>query len=136
MNAIRPPRTDFPLVVAGIRCRVAPMTLRGNDERVKQVAVACGILLAVACGVVALWLGWMRIPGPAGEFLGMIVGIMSTPFFLEATFVIVGVLILMVLNAIQRQRDGDEFVTPDQLQARESGRAPGRQGGEPPVHPL
>jgi uncharacterized membrane protein len=96
------------------------MTLRGDDERVKQVAIAIGILLAVACGVVVLWLGWMRVPGPLGEFLGMIVGIMSSPFFLEASFVVVGVLIVMVLSAIRRHRDGDDFVSAAQLDAREA----------------
>ena len=96
------------------------MTLRGTDERAKQVAIAVGILLAVACGVVGLWLGWMKVPGPVGEALGMVVGIISTPFFLEASFVIVGVLILMVVNAAQRQRDGDEFVSREQLAAREA----------------
>lgn len=102
-------------------CKLPLMTLRGDDERVKQMAIAVGILLAVACGVVALWLGWMRIPGPVGEFLGMVVGIMSTPFFLEASFVIVGILILIVVNAIQRQREGDLFLTPEELEARDRG---------------
>lgn len=45
---------DFPLVAGEGWCRVAAMTLRGNDERIRQVAITLGILLAVACGVVAL----------------------------------------------------------------------------------
>jgi len=109
------------------------MTLRGDDERVKQVAIAVGILLAVACGVVGLWLGWMRIPGPVGEFVGMVVGIMSTPFFLEASFVIMGMLILMVVNAIQRQREGDLFLTPEELDARDRQAAPAAGPAEPPA---
>lgn len=103
------------------------MTLRADDERVKQVLIAIGILLAVACGVVALWLGWMQVPGPVGEFLGMVVGIMSTPFFLEASFVLLGVLIVMVVSAVRRHRDGEDFVTLEQLDARESARC-----GDPP----
>jgi uncharacterized membrane protein len=101
------------------------MRLRSDDERVKQVLIAMAILAAVACGVVTLWLGWMHIPGPAGEFLGMIVGIMSTPFFLEASFVVVGVLIVIVVNAVRRHRDGEDFVTVEQLAARETA---GEQG--------
>lgn len=110
------------------------MTLRRDDERVKQVAIAIGILLAVACGVVGLWVGWMRVPGPLGEFIGMVVGIMSTPFFLEASFVILGVLILMIVNAVQRQRDGDEFLTLEQLQARESAAPPAPDADRRPNH--
>lgn len=80
----------------------------------------------------------MRIPGPAGEFLGMVVGIMSTPFFLEASFVILGVLILMLVNAIQRQRDGDEFVSAEQLQTRENANpaTSGKSPTPPPSKPL
>jgi uncharacterized membrane protein len=129
-------------LVIGRACGSVPaMTLRGDDERVKQVAIAIGILLAVACGVVLLWLGWMRVPGPLGEFLGMIVGIMSSPFFLEASFVVVGVLIVMVLNAIRRHRDGDDFVSAAQLDAREAShrREPPVPSGPaeptPPKHP-
>lgn len=109
------------------------MTLRGEDERVKQVAIAVGILLAVACGVVGLWLGWMRIPGPVGEFVGMVVGIMSTPFFLEASFVILGILILMMVNAIQRQREGDLFLTPEELEARDRQATPAAGPVKPPA---
>lgn len=93
------------------------------DERFKQVLIAMAILLGVSCGVVGLWLGWMHIPGPLGEFVGMIVGVMSTPFFLEASFVTLGILIIMLVSAVQRQRDGEEFVTPEQLQAREAAAA-------------
>jgi uncharacterized membrane protein len=118
------------------------MTLRGDDERVKQVAIAISILLAVACGVVVLWLGWMRVPGPLGEFLGMIVGIMSSPFFLEGSFVVLGVLIVMVINAVRRHRDGEDFVTAEQLDAREATKTtaaaatPRSTGQAPPLkHP-
>ncbi|MCF7676197.1 MAG: hypothetical protein K9N23_09315 [Akkermansiaceae bacterium] len=114
------------------------MTTPHLDERVKPVLIAMAILLGVSCGVVGLWLGWMHIPGPLGEFVGMVVGVMSTPFFLEASFVIAGILILMLVNAIQRQRDGDEFVTPEQLQAREAAatRTPRVTSVDPPVkHP-
>ena len=115
------------------------MPLPRLDERVKPVLIAMAILLGVSCGVVGLWFGWMRIPGPLGEFVGIIVGVMSTPFFLEASFVILGVLIIMMVNAIQRNRDGDEFVTPEQLQAREaasSARSAREATAEKPVkHP-
>jgi hypothetical protein len=106
------------------------MTLHRDDERIKQVAIALGILLAVGGGVLGLWLGWLKLPGAAGEMLGMIVGVMSTPFFLEATFVLLGCLILMAVNTIQRRREGDEWVSPEQLEARE------RQAARPsPDHP-
>ena len=90
-----------------------------KDERVKQVVVAALVLAALTCGVVTLLLGWRKVPGVLGEWLGMIVGIMSTPFFLEASFVILGVLLVMVVNAIGRHRDGDEFVSLDALQQRD-----------------
>lgn len=95
------------------------MMLRRDDERIRQVAIAIGILMAVAGGVLGLWLGWLNLPGAVGEMLGMIVGIISTPFFLEATFVLLGCLILVVVNSIQRHREGEEWVSAEQLEARE-----------------
>jgi hypothetical protein len=42
----------------------------------------------------------------------MLAGVVCTPFFLEASLV-------LVANAIQRQRDGDDFVSREQLEQRE-----------------
>ena len=95
------------------------MRVRTGDERVKQIAVAAAILAAVGCGAVGLLLFWRSVPGVFGEWLGMIVGVMSTPFFLEASFVILGVLIVMVLNTIRRHREGDDFVSLEHLEARD-----------------
>ena len=104
----------------GISCDtgvgLAAMRVGTQDERVKQVVIAAALLAAVACGVAALLLGWRKVPGVPGEWLGAVVGIVSTPFFLEASFVILGVLLVMGVNAIRRHRDGDEFVDLAELQ--------------------
>ena len=86
-----------------------------KDERWKQVLIGAAVLTALTCAVVTLLLGWRQAPGLLGEWLGTLVGIMSTPFFLEASFVILGVLVVMVINAVRRHREGDEFVTLDEL---------------------
>ena len=91
------------------------MAVPMKDERVKQVLIAAALLAGLTGGAVALLLGWRKVPGVLGEWLGMVVGIMSTPFFLEASFVILGVLVVMVVNAVRRHREGDEFVALDDL---------------------
>lgn len=96
------------------------MAVALKDERVKQVLIAAAVLAAVTCGVTALLLGWRRVPGVPGEWLGMMAGIISTPFFLEASFVILGVLLVMGVNAVRRHRAGDEFVSHEELQRRDA----------------
>ncbi|KAB2641628.1 MAG: hypothetical protein DVB26_04640 [Verrucomicrobia bacterium] len=86
-----------------------------KDERVKQALIGAAVLTALTCGLLALLLGWRQVPGLLGEWLGTAVGIMSTPFFLEASFVILGVLVVMVFNVVRRHREGDEFVALDEL---------------------
>lgn len=95
-----------------------------KDQRVRQVLIAAAVLTAVAGGTSALLLGWRRVPGVLGEWLGMMVGIMSTPFFLEGTFVILGVLLVVVVSAVRRHREGDEFVSREELQDRERAAVP------------
>ncbi len=107
------------------------MPVRTKDERVKQVIVAAAVLAAVTMVVAALLLGWRKVPGVPGEWLGMLVGIMSTPFFLEASFVLLGVLLLMVINAVQRHRAGDEFVDYAELEKRDTDRAEAGKGRPP-----
>ncbi len=73
--------------------------------------VGGAILLVVALVVISLLLFWRVIPGLLGETVGKIVGIMSTPFFMEASFVILGFLIVVSLNTWRRHKAEDEFVT-------------------------
>lgn len=91
-----------------------------RDERMKQALIGVAVLAALTSGVLALLLGWRWVPGLLGEWLGTLVGIMSTPFFLEASFVILGVLVVMVVNAVRRHREGDEFIAIDELPERQA----------------
>lgn len=76
--------------------------------------VGCTILLVVAGLVISLLLFWRAIPGLLGETVGKVVGIMSTPFFMEASFVILGFIIVVSLNTWRRYKEGDEFVTMEE----------------------
>ena len=84
---------------------------QATESRGKQFLVGGTILLVVACLVISLLMFWREIPGLLGETVGKVVGIMSTPFFMEASFVILGFFIVISLNTWRRQKEGDEFVT-------------------------
>ncbi|MEI6674548.1 MAG: hypothetical protein WCO57_05170 [Verrucomicrobiota bacterium] len=94
----------------------------------KQAAIAAAILVGVSCGGVALLVGWRHVPGVLGEWLGMLAGIVSTPFFLEASAGVVGVLIVIVLNTLRRHWEGDEFVSLEELETRDAPQV----GNKPP----
>jgi hypothetical protein len=83
---------------------------QATESRGKQFLVGGTILLVVASVVISLLLFWREIPGIFGEAIGKVVGIMSTPFFMEASFVTLGFLIVVSLNTWRRHKEGDEFV--------------------------
>jgi len=93
--------------------------VRLQDERVKQVAIGGGILLIITLLVTGTWVSWRMLPGLLGEWIGFIVGIMTTPFCMETSFVIIGLFIVISLNLWRRQCDGDEFVDLADIQPEE-----------------
>ena len=89
-----------------------------ETSRGKQIFVGAAIMFTLTVIVVGFLLGWRLIPGWVGESFGMLAGVMSTPFFMEGSFILLGLLIVISLNIWRRHNDGDEFVcleieTPD-----------------------
>lgn len=104
-------RFRFELLGSGVSLAQMMHLQAKETGRVSQFLVGAAILLVVLLGFVSLLLFWRKIPGLLGETVGKIVGIMSTPFFMEASFVILGFLIVVSLNIWRRRKEGDEFVT-------------------------
>lgn len=86
-----------------------------QDERIRQILTGAGILLAITAVVCAMLLGWMHLPGLLGEWVGTVIGILTTPFFLEASFLILGLTIVIALNTWRRHKSGDECVYLEQV---------------------
>jgi hypothetical protein len=88
---------------------------RTKDERVKQVAIGVSILVALTVVVTGLLMGWRLLPGLLGEWVGTMIGIMTTPFFMEASFAILGLVTVISLNHWRQLKDGDDFVYLEQV---------------------
>jgi len=87
-----------------------------KDERVKQATIGAVILLPIAVLVPSALLGWRLIPGLWGEWLGTLAGLLTTPFVMETSFLILGILIVITINHRRRIKDGDEFVFLEQVE--------------------
>ena len=86
-----------------------------HDERKRQVAVGALIVAGVA-GLFLLLVMSTGLPGVAGEFFARIVGIVTTPFLLEASMIILGFIIVILINHWRHQREGgDELVYLDEV---------------------
>lgn len=100
-----------------------------EESRGSQILVGAGITFTVAVVVVTFLMCWRFVPGLVGESLGTIAGVMSTPFFMEASFAILGLVIVLGLNIWRRKKAGDEFVTMEVEdvvpQSREDAKPPG-----------
>lgn len=88
---------------------------RAHDERTRQIATGGGILLAITVVVCAMLLGWMHLPGLLGEWIGTMIGIVTTPFFMEGSFLLLGLVIVISLNIWRRHKNGDECVYLEQV---------------------
>lgn len=87
-----------------------------DQHRKSSIAIAAGILGTITVMVVSLIMGWRFVPGLLGEWLGVLAGLLSSPFFMETSFVIMGFLIVLGLNSWRRSREGDEFVYLETVQ--------------------
>lgn len=86
-----------------------------GDERVRQVAVGVALLLGIALLVCSSLMGWRHLPGLLGEWAGLVIGLMTTPFLMEASFVILGLFVVLGINHWRRKRTGDECVYLEEL---------------------
>lgn len=85
------------------------------DPRVKQFLIGSGGIFVVFLIAGLIWYG-RSLPGFAGECFALVAGIITTPFLMEASFIILGLLLVMLLNYWRLRRDGDEFVYLDQAE--------------------
>ncbi|HEX5790870.1 MAG TPA: hypothetical protein VFY13_06935 [Luteolibacter sp.] len=92
--------------------------------RAKQVVFAALVLLGLTLFICAALVGWVHLPGIWGEWLGTIVGVMSTPFFLEASFVFIGIILVIAINHHRQKRDGDDFVEMEVEDSKDSSKRP------------
>lgn len=91
-----------------------------KDERLKQAAVGGGILLLIAILVPSALMGWRLVPGVWGEWLGMVIGLMTTPFVMETTFITLGIILVVSINHWRRIKEGDDFVFLEQIDERDA----------------
>lgn len=87
-----------------------------DDERRRQIVAAGGILLTITVLVCGALIGWRHLPGMLGEWLGTLIGIMTTPFFLELSFAAIGLTVVMMLNHWREKRAGDELLYLEQVE--------------------
>ena len=86
-----------------------------KDDRIRQIALGVGILMVIAALVCGALLGWRHLPGVFGEWMGFVVGVATTPFFLEATFAVLGLSLVLLINHWRRSRSGDELMYLEQV---------------------
>lgn len=86
------------------------MTRTAEENRSRQVLVGVVILLVISLSVCGALIGSRYMSGLLGEWLSLMIGIMTTPFFMEASFLIIGLIIVIGLNTWRRRKDGEELV--------------------------
>jgi hypothetical protein len=92
-----------------------PASMSGTvDERKRQIWIGAAILLTVAVVVCGLLLSVPHVPGFLGEWLGFMVGVVTTPFLLEISFALFGLSLVLVINHLRQKNAGDELVFLEQ----------------------
>jgi len=90
-----------------------------SDKRVSQAVIGVTLLIAIGLIVSTVLIGYHYLPGIWGEWIGSMVGIMTTPFFLEVSFILIGFTIVLLINGYRRNKDGDELVYLDSNESDE-----------------
>ncbi len=91
------------------------MTRADDEDRPRQIIWGISILIALTVLICGTLIGWRYLPGLLGEWIGTMIGALTTPFLLEGSFLVIGLMVVLVLNIWRRKRDGDDFVHLEEL---------------------
>jgi hypothetical protein len=90
-----------------------------RDQRNRQIVWAAVILIGIGLVVSATLLFGRKLPGLWGEWASTLIGVMTTPFLMEASFVLIGISIVALVNHVAALRSGDEWVSLESFEAAE-----------------
>ena len=107
----------------------ADMKEAADENRKKQVVVGACILLLMAVIAATVVMGAHLVPGVAGEWISMMVGLMTTPVILETSAFIVGLMVVLAINHWREKNDGEELVYLDEPLNGKSPDLPAVAGG-------
>ncbi len=85
-----------------------------RDERIRQAAAGIAVVAGIG-GLFLLLVMAANLPGLAGEFFSRIMGIVTTPFLLEASLAVLGLVLVIAINHWRQRREGDELVYLDEV---------------------
>lgn len=85
------------------------------NERTIPILVCAAILLVLTSVVCGLLIGWRYLPGLLGEWTGFMIGVLTSPFFMEASFAVIGLTIVLAINHWRQKREGDDFMVLEQV---------------------
>lgn len=80
-----------------------------ETSRRTQVIVGFLVILVILGVITACWLARF-IPGMLGESFGILTGLMTTPFLMEGSLMVLGMLAVLLINYWRQRREGDELV--------------------------
>lgn len=81
-----------------------------SDQRLKQVLVGAVILTFLAIVAAIVIVGCHYLPGVFGEWVAFMVGLVTTPIFLEISAFVVGLMVVLAINHWREKADGPELV--------------------------
>ncbi len=81
-----------------------------EDKRVSQVLLGALLLLILAILAGTVVIGCHHLPGVFGQWAAFMVGLMTTPVFLEISAFLVGLMVVFAINHVREKREGSELV--------------------------
>ncbi|MES2997556.1 MAG: hypothetical protein V4733_12175 [Verrucomicrobiota bacterium] len=94
-----------------------------GEQRIKWIG--SGVIVAVGAVITTLLFVRMNPEGLPGEWLAYVMGMATTPFIMEATFLFLGFMLIVWINHVRRVKDGDEFVELDSFKDHGDRKKPG-----------
>ena len=82
-----------------------------DRQRNGQIFKGVAFLLGITGSVCAVLAGWGHLPDVLAEWIGWMIGIATSPFFMEVSCIVIGFVLIVGINHWRNLRDGDEFVT-------------------------
>jgi len=81
-----------------------------EKQWVKTLIIGCSIMMSFFLFLVLVGCLAHYSSGLLQESAAKLAGIMSSPLFMEASFLFIGVILLMTYNIIRRKLEGDDYV--------------------------